>query len=139
MTEAQGARRVLIIEDDPDLANILATMLQRHDIQPYLALTGEKGITLSKQIRPDMIVLDLGLPDMDGSAVVQVLREDNTLRLVPLVVYTVRELDKQQRENLRLGETLFFTKSRIPPDQFEEKVVQFMKRIIENRGKTNVS
>jgi CheY-like chemotaxis protein len=114
-------------------------MLQRHDIQPYLALTGENGITLSKQIHPDMIVLDLGLPDMDGSAVVQALREDNTLRLVPLVVYTVRELDKQQRENLRLGETLFFTKSRIPPDQFEEKVVQFMKRIIENRGKTNVS
>jgi PAS domain S-box-containing protein len=139
MTEAQSARRVLIIEDDPDLANILATMLRRHDIQPYLALTGENGITLSKQILPDIIVLDLGLPDMDGSAVVQVLREDNTLRLVPLVVYTVRELDKQQRENLRLGETLFFTKSRIPPDQFEEKVVQFMKRIIENRGKTNVS
>jgi hypothetical protein len=54
-------------------------------------------------------------------------------------VYTVRELDKQQRENLRLGETLFFTKSRIPPDQFEEKVVQFMKRILENRGKTSVS
>ncbi len=139
MTEAQSARKVLIIEDDPDLANILATMLQRHDIQPYLALTGEKGITLSKQIHPDMVVLDLGLPDMDGSAVVQALREDNTLRLVPLVVYTVRELDKQQRENLRLGETLFFTKSRIPPDQFEEKVVQFMNRILENRGKTNVS
>ena len=139
MTEVQGARRVLIIEDDPDLANILATMLQWHDIQPYLALTGEKGITLSKQIHPDMIVLDLGLPDMDGSAVVQALREDNTLRLVPLVVYTVRELNEQQRENLRLGETLFFTKSRIPPDQFEEKVVQFMKRILENRGKTNVS
>jgi hypothetical protein len=54
-------------------------------------------------------------------------------------VYTVRELNEQQRENLRLGETLFFTKSRIPPDQFEEKVVQFMKRILENRGKTNVS
>jgi CheY-like chemotaxis protein len=139
MTEAQSARRVLIIEDDPDLANILATMLQRHDIQPYLALTGGKGITLSKQIHLDMIVLDLGLPDMDGSAVVQALREDNTLRLVPLVVYTVRELDKQQREDLRLGETLFFTKSRIPPDQFEEKVVQFMKHIIENRGRTNVS
>jgi CheY-like chemotaxis protein len=86
-----------------------------------------------------MIVLDLGLPDMDGSAVVQALREDNTLRLVPLVVYTVRELDKQQRENLRLGETLFFTKSRIPPDQFEEKVVRFMKRILENRGKTSAS
>jgi CheY-like chemotaxis protein len=138
-TEAQSARRVLIIEDDPDLANILATMLQRHDIQPHLALTGEKGITLSKQIHPDMIVLDLGLPDMDGSAVVQVLREDNTLRSVPLVVYTVRELDKQQRENLRLGETLFFTKSRIPPDQFEEKVIRFMKRIIEDGGKTNAS
>jgi len=139
MTEAQSASRVLIIEDDPDLANILATMLQRHDIQPRIAHTAGNGIALSKQMRPDMIVLDLGLPDMDGSAVVQALREDNTLRLVPLVVYTVRELSEQQRENLRLGETLFFTKSRIPPDQFEEKVVQFMKRIIEKRGKASVN
>jgi len=137
-TEAQSTR-VLIIEDDPDLANILATMLQRHDTQSRIAHTAGKGITLSKQMRPDMIVLDLGLPDMDGSAVVQALREDNILRLVPLVVYTVRELNEQQRENLRLGETLFFTKSRVPPDQFEEKVTQFMKRILENRGKTSVS
>ena len=139
MTEAQSTRRVLIIEDDPDLANILAAMLQRHDIQPHIALTGEKGIALSKQMHPDLIVLDLILPDMDGSIVVEALRKDNILRSVPLVVYTVRELDEQQRENLRLGETLFFTKSRIPPDQFEEKVVQFMKRIFENRGKTSVS
>jgi len=114
-------------------------MLERHNIQPHIALTGGKGIALSKQMHPDLIVLDLILPDMDGSIVVEALRKDNILRSIPLVVYTVRELDEQQRENLRLGETLFFTKSRIPPDQFEEKVVQFMKRIIENRGETNVS
>jgi len=138
-TGTQSARRVLIIEDDPDLANILATMLQRHDIHPYLAHTGEKGIVLSKQMHPDLIVLDLILPDIDGSIVVETLRKDNILRSVPLVVYTVRELDKQQRENLRLGETLFFTKSRIPPEQFEEKVIQFMKRIFDKGGGTGAN
>ena len=138
-TGAANARRVLIIEDDPDLANILAAMLERHNIQSHIVLTGGKGIALSKQMHPDLIVLDLILPDMDGSIVVEALRKDNILRSIPLVVYTVRELNEQQRENLRLGETLFFTKSRIPPDQFEEKVVQFMKRIHENRGKANVS
>ena len=133
MTGTESTRTVLIIEDDLDLAKILAAMLQRHDIQPTLAQTGEKGITLSKQMHPDLIVLDLGLPDMDGSAVVDDLRKDNILRSIPLVVYTVRELDKEQRENLRLGETLFFTKSRIPPEQFEEKVIQFMERILKSR------
>jgi len=83
--------------------------------------------------------LDLILPDMDGSIVVETLRKDNILRSVPLVVYTVKELDEQQRENLRLGETLFFTKSRIPPEQFEEKVVQFMERIFEDGGSTGVN
>jgi PAS domain S-box-containing protein len=138
-TGAPSTRKVLIIEDDPDLANILAAMLERHNIQPHIVLTGGKGIALSKQMHPDLIVLDLILPDMDGSIVVEALRKDNILRSIPLVVYTVRELDEQQRENLRLGETLFFTKSRIPPEQFEEKVVQFMKHVLENRGKTNVS
>jgi urea ABC transporter urea binding protein len=138
-TGAPTTRKVLIIEDDPDLANILAAMLQRHDIQPHIALTGGKGIALSKQIHPNLIVLDLILPDMDGSMVVEGLRKDNILRSVPLVVYTVKELDKQQRENLRLGETLFFTKSRIPPEQFEEKVVQFMERILDGGGRTSVN
>jgi urea ABC transporter urea binding protein len=138
-TGAPSTRKVLIIEDDPDLANILAAMLERHNIQSHIALTGGKGIALSRQMHPDLIVLDLILPDIDGSIVVETLRKDNILRSVPLVVYTVRELDKQQRENLRLGETLFFTKSRIPPEQFEEKVVQFMKRVFTNRGETSVS
>jgi len=136
---APSTRKVLIIEDDSDLANILAAMLERHDIQPHIALTGGRGIALSKQVQPDLIVLDLILPDMDGSMVVEGLRKDNILRSVPLVVYTVKELDKRQRENLRLGETLFFTKSRIPPEQFEEKVVQFMKHVFENRGEISVS
>jgi len=138
-TGAPSTRKVLIIEDDPDLANILAAMLERHNIQSHIVLTGGKGIALSKQMHPDLIVLDLILPDMDGSIVVEDLRKDNILRSVPLVVYTVRELDEQQRENLRLGETLFFTKSRIPPEQFEEKVVQFMERIFEDGGSTGVN
>jgi PAS domain S-box-containing protein len=138
-TGAPSTRKVLIIEDDPDLANILAAMLERHNIQSHIVLTGGKGIALSKQMHPDLIVLDLILPDMDGSIVVEDLRKDNILRSVPLVVYTVRELDEQQRENLRLGETLFFTKSRIPPDQFEEKVIQFMERISKGGGKTDVN
>ena len=134
----QRRRKVLIIEDDADLANIIAAMFQRHYIQPHIALTGERGVALSKQMHPDVIVLDLILPDIDGSVVVEDLRKDNVLRSVPLVVYTVRELDKQQRENLKLGETLFFTKSRILPEQFEEKVIQFIERIFEGRGKTDV-
>jgi len=138
-TGAPSTRKVLIIEDDPDLANILAAMLERHNIQSHIVLTGGKGIALSKQMHPDLIVLDLILPDMDGSIVVETLRKDNILRSVPLVVYTVKELDEQQRENLRLGETLFFTKSRIPPEQFEEKVVQFMERIFEDGGSTGVN
>jgi CheY-like chemotaxis protein len=138
-TGAPSTRKALIIEDDPDLANILAAMLERHNIQSHIVLTGGKGIALSKQMHPDLIVLDLILPDMDGSIVVEDLRKDNILRSVPLVVYTVKELDEQQRENLRLGETLFFTKSRIPPEQFEEKVVQFMERIFEDGGSTGVN
>jgi CheY-like chemotaxis protein/two-component sensor histidine kinase len=138
-TDTQTTPKAAIIEDDPDLAKILAETLQRHNIQCYIAPTGRRGIELGRKIRPDMIVLDLRLPDMDGSTVVQTLREDNILRTAPLVVYTVTELNKEQQENLRLGETLFFTKSRIPPDQFEEKGIQFMKHILENRGTNHVN
>ncbi|MEM8807912.1 MAG: response regulator, partial [Cyanobacteria bacterium P01_G01_bin.38] len=81
------------------------------------------------QVTPNLLVLDLALPDGDGFAVVDWLRQHNQLCRVPLVVYTARDLDDVERQQLRLGQTLFLTKGRVSPDEFEKQVIQLISRM----------
>ncbi|MBD3884654.1 PAS domain S-box protein [Phormidium tenue FACHB-886] len=129
--------KVLLIEDDIDLAQVLTALISRHQIETFHAQTGRDAIQLSQQVIPDLLVLDLGLPADDGFAVVDWLRQHNKLCRVPLVIYTARDLNDHERERLRLGQTLFLTKGRITPQEFEQLVINLLNRMI--RGKTGDS
>lgn len=126
--------KVLIIEDDVDLAQVLTALFSRHHIETFHARTGREAIQLSQRVIPDLLVLDLGLPTDDGFVVVDWLRQHNRLCRVPLVVYTARDLNDHERERLRLGQTIFLTKGRITPQEFEQRMLNLLNRMI--RGKT---
>ena len=121
---------VLIVEDDPDLAQILMAMFERNGIQTYHAHTGIEAIDLSQQIMPNLLVLDLVLPEGDGFAVVDWLRQHNRLCHLPLVVYTAQDINLVDKERLKLGQTLFLTKGRINPEEFEQRVIKLLNRLI---------
>jgi PAS domain S-box-containing protein len=129
--------KVLIVEDDLDLAQVLTTLFARHQIATFHVQTGRDAIQLSQQVIPDLLVLDLGLPTDDGFAVVDWLRQHNRLCRVPLVVYTAYDLNDHERERLKLGQTLFLTKGRITPHEFEQRVINLLNRMI--RGTTGDS
>lgn len=122
--------RVLIIEDDRDLAEVLITMFRRHEIETFYAQTGREAIQISQTIIPDLLVLDLGLPECDGFAVVDWLRQHNRLCRVPLIIYTAQDLDDSDRQRLKLGQTLFLTKGRITPQEFEQRVINLLNRMM---------
>lgn len=122
--------RVLIVEDDLDLARVLVAMFERHGIQTFHARTGHEAIQLSQTILPDLLVLDLVLPEGDGFAVVDWLRHHNRLCQVPLVVYTAADLGGAERQRLKLGQTLFLTKGRISSQEFEQQVISLLRRVI---------
>lgn len=129
--------KVLIVEDDLELAQVLATVFSRRGIETFQAQTGRDAIHLSQRILPDLLVLDLALPEYNGFAVVDWLRQHNRLCQVPLVVYTAQDLDESDRERLKLGQTLFFTKGRITSQEFEQRAIDLLNRMI--RGKTGDS
>jgi PAS domain S-box-containing protein len=129
-------RRVLLVEDDPDLARVLLEVFGRHGIEALHASTGVDAVELVRRAAPDLLVLDLGLPHGDGYWVVESLRGDEALRGIPVVVYTARELEEDDRERLRLGQTEFLTKGRVSPDEFEKRVVSLLNRIAPARHTT---
>ena len=82
------AKRVLIIEDYADSAQILCLALESCGHRVQVAATGRDGIDMARAFRPDVIVCDLGLPDIDGLVVARTIRADATLRHVRLVAFT---------------------------------------------------
>jgi PAS domain S-box-containing protein len=134
ISQREGPFRLLIVEDDPDLAAVLMAMFERHGVETFHAADGRAAIELSQQVLPDMLVLDVGLPETDGFAVVDWLRRHERLSTLPIVVYTARDLDEADRERLRLGDsTEFLTKGRITPQQFEERVIHLLHRLTQEQ------
>ncbi|MBW4519932.1 MAG: response regulator [Scytolyngbya sp. HA4215-MV1] len=125
--------RVLVIEDDADLAQVLRTLFEQQGIDTFHASTGREAIRLSQQLKPDLLVLDLGLPGGDGFTVVDWLRQHNILHSVPLVIYSAKDLNEADRDRLRLGQTEFLTKGRVTPQEFEHRVMGLLQRMTQRR------
>ena len=132
-------RRVLVVEDDHDLALVLIRMFAGHGLHALHAATGEDAVKLSRAERPDLMILDVGLPEGDGFDVVDALRRDNHLRNVPVVVYTARDLDENERARLQLGITEFLTKGRITPEEFDRHVMRMLDGLSSKRNEEAVA
>ncbi|MBI5802694.1 MAG: EAL domain-containing protein [Verrucomicrobia bacterium] len=95
--------RVLIVEDSPEMADLLAISLQTDGIESDGAAEGKRALELA-QARPfDLVLLDLGLPDMDGLDVLAALKADPALRHIPVIVITGRERTEDKLRAFNLG------------------------------------
>jgi DNA-binding response OmpR family regulator len=103
-------QRILIIEDDPDIARLLALRLRASGYQPSIAGDAVTAMTVVQQEHPDLIVLDLGLPGGDGLLVLERLRAIQRLALLPVIVMTARDPDSTRERALEAGATDFFPK-----------------------------
>ena len=126
--------RILIVEDDNDLADLLVTLFERHEIETFLAKTGREAIRLSQRVNPDVLILDLILPESDGFTVVDWLQQHNQLCNIPVFVYSAKDLDESERHRLKLGHTEFLTKGRVTIQEFEQRVMELLGRITHQQG-----
>lgn len=105
MTET-GAR-ILVIEDDPQIRKLLRVSLGAHGYDVEEAKTGQDGIYQVAGFKPDLIILDLGLPDIDGKEVVRRIREWSQ---IPIVILSARDQEREKVEALDDGADDYVTK-----------------------------
>lgn len=88
--------RVLVIEDEPDVAELLAYNLQSAGYEPFVSGTGHEGIRLGQEVHPDIVLLDLMLPDMPGMQVCRTLKSLPATKDIPVVIVSARgeEIDR---------------------------------------------
>jgi CheY-like chemotaxis protein len=108
---SRGGPRVLLVEDDACFREITARQLAPIGAECLEAGTCAEALAIARSTRLDLIVLDAGLPDGEGSDVLVELRRSG-MRGTPLLVYTARDLDAEERGRLTLGATIHLTKSR---------------------------
>lgn len=125
----EGPAQILLVEDDQDLASVVIASFGTADVNIDHASTRQQAIRSCVSQRPDLLILDLTLPDGDGFSFVQWLREQPSLRTLPLIVYSGREVSDQEMVKLRLGPTEFLTKAKVQPKEVEELVVSMMHRL----------
>jgi two-component system KDP operon response regulator KdpE len=103
----ENGPRVLVVDDEPAIRRFLHTSLAAHDYVVFEAVNGQEALAAVVAHRPDLIVLDLGLPDMDGIAVTRSLREWTQ---IPIIIVTVQEQEAAKIAALDAGADDYVTK-----------------------------
>jgi len=123
-------RTVLIVENDVDLARVEAEALRTHGVRTIHATTGNEAIAICEREPPTLVILDVALPELDGYGVVARMRRNETLARVPLIVFSAAEVSAADQERLRLGPTVFLTKSRVSLEELTRCVVQLLDDVV---------
>jgi DNA-binding NarL/FixJ family response regulator len=103
-------KKILIIEDEPEMRRNLATVLRMEKYFPVTAENGQTGLELARKDTTDLILCDVMMPGLDGYGVLQALRQDNKLALVPFVFLTAKGEKEDLRSGMNLGADDYLTK-----------------------------
>jgi two-component system KDP operon response regulator KdpE len=101
------ATRILVVDDEPNIIGTVTTLLRARGYEPFSAMSGRAALTVAERDKPDLIVLDLGLPDIDG---VEVCRQIRTASNVPILVLSARGAEGDKVNALDAGADDYVTK-----------------------------
>ncbi len=103
-------KKILVIEDEPEMRRNLLTILRLERFQPLEAAHGRAGVELARRERPDLILCDVMMPEMDGHEVLAALRQDPNLKATPFIFLTARGEKPDVRTGMNLGADDYLTK-----------------------------
>ncbi len=111
-TAAEGrSNAVLVIDDQVFFHTMLRNTLEQHGFQVQTASSGKEGLKMARQHKPDLILLDIEMPEMDGFAVCQELKKDPALKAIPVVILTATNDTKLNEKAFQAGATITASKT----------------------------
>jgi signal transduction histidine kinase/DNA-binding response OmpR family regulator len=129
-TVPDGAKTILVVDDDPAARDLLSRHLGRGGYRVVVAANGEEAVNLAREISPDAITLDVLMPQMDGWAVLAALKEDPALEAIPVTMLSIVD---DRRIGYALGASDYLTK---PIDR--EKLLATLTRICPDKARMHV-
>jgi len=119
--------KILLVEDDNFLLNMYADKFRSEGFEVYIADNGVKALKLTKEKLPDVILLDVMLPKMDGFEVLQELKKDASTRNIPVILLTNLSQKEEVKRGHDLGADDFLIKAHFMPQEVVDKVKTVLK------------
>jgi DNA-binding response OmpR family regulator len=104
------AKRILLVEDEKDLVETLSFRLKSSNYEVLKAYDGQEGLEKARKEKPDLIILDLMLPKMDGYKVCGLLKSDSRYSKIPIIILTARAQESDKKMGEDMGADAFITK-----------------------------
>lgn len=120
--------KILFIEDETALQKTLSAVMEQAGHTVVNAYNGEKGLELAKEAPPDLILLDLILPKMDGFSVLERLKSDDKTKNVPVIVLTNLESVEDVEKVIGLGATTYLVKANYNLDDIAKKINEVLQK-----------
>jgi len=125
-------KRVLVVEDNENNMKLITLVLEKHGYEPIKAFTGEEAVEKAIAERPEIILMDIQLPDINGTEAVQRIRMVDDMQEIPIIAITSYAMAGDREKMLELGCTGYFEK---PIDPMT--IVEDIEKIIKQRNNDN--
>lgn len=114
--------KIAIIEDDPVISQMYRMKFEADDFDVQLANNGQRGVALVEAFSPDIILLDLQMPEMDGSEALAIIRKNDWGKDIPVIILTNMGEEESPKEIRALGIHSYIVKANLTPRQVVERV-----------------
>jgi CheY-like chemotaxis protein len=127
-TASSGKRpnRVLVIDDNPADVSFIEEILRLDGLEVLKASGGVEGLKRARTDKPDLVILDLMMPDLDGFDVMRLLESDEATRGLPVILFTAKDLSEIDRDNLGDNIRNIFDKAQLDRDSMRKKVAELL-------------
>ena len=122
MSEGRTGLDLLLVEDDSAVAAMYALVLMEAGHEVRVSFDGRSALQAARRRRPDLVLLDVGLPDLDGFAVMDQLREREGTSTVPVVILSNYRTPEMTRRGVDLGAMAYLLKSDTPPGELRTRI-----------------
>lgn len=105
-----SAGRILIVEDNMDTYELVRFILEKNGFETFLAMNGRDGVNAATKQRPDLIIMDLSMPEMDGWTAMQLIKRDPAVSFIPMIALTAHALPSDRKRAFDAGCDEYITK-----------------------------
>ncbi|MEQ9090874.1 MAG: response regulator transcription factor [Balneola sp.] len=128
---------ILVVDDEKDLLDLIEYNLRKEGFDVLKAENGEEGIAMAKEHSPDLVLLDIMMPKMDGLQAVEEMRKDAELKKIPIILLTARSDEKTEVEGLNKGSDDYITKP-ISTTKLISRIKAVLRRFDEKEETSNI-
>ncbi len=124
---ADNKKKILIIEDDQMISSMYRTKLKQENFIVLTATNGAQGLELALNEKPDLVMLDIIMPQLDGFSVLRQLRGNEGTKNTPIIMLTNLGTDEDKEKGQKLGATDYLIKTNLTPAQISEIIKKYIK------------